>query len=51
MYISGSYNANKDIGLGLDYTIRNRLIIGTGIEYNTIIKQSVIGLKIGIKIN
>ena len=50
LYLSPSYNTRKEIGLDLDYTIRNKVIVGGKVGYDRLTGQPVVGVKIGIKL-
>lgn len=50
LYISPTYNTRKEIGLDLDYTIRNKVIVGGKVSYDPITGQPVAGVKIGLKL-
>lgn len=51
LYLSGSYNTRKEIGVDLDWTIKNKVIIGGKVGYDGLSNTPVAGVKIGIKIN
>ncbi|MEW5675515.1 hypothetical protein ABGT15_04315 [Flavobacterium enshiense] len=50
LYISPSYNSRKEIGVDLDYTIKNKVIVGGKVSYDPITGQPVAGIKIGLKL-
>ena len=50
LYLSGGYNTNKNISVGLDWTIKNKMIIGGVIEYDKVTNKPIAGIKLGIKI-
>lgn len=51
LYLSPSYNTRKEIGVDLDWTIKNKVIIGGKVGYDGLSNTPVAGIKIGIKIN
>ncbi len=50
LYLSGSYLSNKNIGVNLDWTIKNKIILGGVVEYDNLSKQPIVGAKLGIKL-
>lgn len=50
LYIWGGYNTRPSYQVGVDYTIRNKLVIGSNIDYDKDTQQVTPGVKIGIKI-
>ena len=50
LYLSPTYNTRKEIGVDLDWTIRNKVIIGGKVGYDVLTNTPVAGFKIGIKI-
>lgn len=50
LYIWGGYNLRPSYQVGIDYTIKNTIILGGNIDYDKNINQVTPGVKIGIKI-
>ena len=50
LYIWGGYNTRPSYQVGIDYTIKNKLVIGSNIDYDKDTQQVTPGVKIGIKI-
>lgn len=50
LYLSGGYNTNKNISAGLDWTIKNKVIIGGVIEYDKLTNKPIAGIKLGLKL-
>lgn len=51
MYVESSIKPTFErVELGLDYQLRNKIILGTSVSYNNQVKKVYIGAKIGFKI-
>lgn len=50
LYLSGGYNTNKNISVGVDWTIKNKVIIGGVVEYDRLTNKPIAGVKLGIKL-
>ena len=50
LFISGSFNTQKEPAIGLDYIYKNKWIIGTQVQYDNIIQKPIVGLKVGFKL-
>ena len=51
LFIESNINSVPDrYALGIDYQIRNKILLGTSISYNTITKNTNLNVKIGFKI-
>jgi hypothetical protein len=51
LFLFGQYDSQRKIGAGLDYVIRNKIMIGTSVHLDAVSSQPVLTGKIGIKIN
>lgn len=51
LFIESNINSMPDrYALGIDYQIRNKILLGTSVSYNTITKNTNLNVKIGFKI-
>lgn len=45
LFLSGNFDSNKNYGAGLDWVIKNKVIIGTDIKYDRMIEQPLLAIK------
>jgi len=51
LFIYGQTNTRLDTyGVGLDYVIKNKIIIGAGVNYNTQFESTSVNFKVGIRV-
>ena len=50
LFLSGGYDTNKNPNVGLDLTIKNKIILGGTVQYNVLNNKPIAGIKIGVKL-
>jgi cellobiose-specific phosphotransferase system component IIB len=50
LYLSCGYNSNNNPNIGIDWTIKNKFIMGGIVQYDNKINEPVFGVKIGVKL-